>query len=311
MRPPWRETFPSGSKAAAEFYAGNADFFDHVRDAGDGVRDFLDGTDDSRGRRVTETAAGRKILSARSSKAKIIGALEVIFRGSPTRKWEDVEWSELERLHAALEPYYEPYSPNEAQNPSLYWVPLALADESTIAALSSAEQNQWYAWQSRARIMELVGRIDAALKRNGKRLTARQRKAVSNRVAEWRRWSKDAAKIPSYACEPSERDGGMTCDYPEIEGELARIEAAATGKAYSADWAEAERGKPGFQDALNDEEQPFLPIEAFEMDEPEGRCSVHEAAQILGRASAAKRKAAPKKKKTSKRTKQVVMGRVV
>jgi len=303
VRAAFRQTFPSGKAAAREFYDENADFFRNVRDPSDGVRDFLDGLDTAKGKRATETAAGKRVLARRSARGKIEGALAMVFASTKPKRWDAVDWAEVRRLEESLQPFYEPYSSREAQAPALYWKPLAAVEPDDVGTLSPDAANAYYAHQHRKRIKELVARVRSTFERSSKCLTPTQRKHVRARVREWQRWAKDPAKVPDYACDPDPSTGGMLCDYPSIEGELEALRAACRDK-YDPHWSEAKRGEPGFPPRLSAGEREFAPIESFELEASPEPCTLKEAAGVMGRHAARKR--------TKKaRRPRVVMGRLV
>ncbi len=302
-RSPFRATFSSGKAAAREFYSENADFFDHVRDPSDGVRDFLDGLDTARGKRATESAQGKRVLARRSARGKIEGALAMVFAATRPKRWDAVDWSEVRRLESSLEPYYEPFSSREAQAPGLYWKPLAAVGPEDVGNLSPEAANLFWAEQHRKQIRELVARLRSTFKAKSKCLTPAQRKHVRARISEWSRWAKDPSKVPTYACDPDPSTGGMVCDYPRIEGELRRLREACRDK-YDPTWADEMRGSPGFRPALAQGEREFAPVEAFELEAAPEPCTLREAAGVMGRHAARKRKKKPRRPR-------VVMGRLV
>jgi hypothetical protein len=307
MRAPWKMTFPSAKKAAKEFYDENVDFFENVPDPGDGLRDFLDGMD-YRGTRATQTAAGRSALAQRSGGPKMRAVLAMIFaQARPRNNWGAVDWSEVRRLEDALQPYYEPYDTSSPQNPGLYWLPMAAVTEDDLSALSPERADLFYAYQHQREIRELLRKLKSTFETSKKCLTAPQRKHVRARIREWSRWAKDPSKVPAYACEPRSGTGGMVCDYPLIEGELAALRGACRDK-YDPYWSELQRGQVGFEEELAPGERGFLPIEAFELEAAPERCTLKEAASVMGRAAARKRQ---KKGKKTTRKPSVVMGRLV
>lgn len=298
-----RATYPSGKAAAREFYGENAAFFDNVRDPVDGVRDFLDGLNDRRGRRVSETTAGRKILAERSGRKMIEGALALVFAQPRRKRWDAVDWHEVRRLEESLSPFYEPYGQRSAQSPTLVWKPLAAVTDEDVGSLAPEVANLYYAQKHKKNLRELVSRLSSTFEARKGCLTPPQRKHVKARIREWTRWAKDPARVPAYACDPDPKSGGMLCDYPRIEGELARLRDACRSK-YDPEWIELERGRPGFQKPLRADEQPLLPVEAFEDEAPKEPCTVKEAAGVMGRHAARRRQRKPRRP-------QVIMGRLV
>jgi len=297
-----RQTFASGKAAAREFYRENSVFFDHVRDPGDGVRDFLDGLD-VRGKRATLSAAGKRVLAKRSARGKIEGALAMVFASTRPKRWDAVDWHEVRRLEESLQPYFEPYDAASPQSGGLVWKPLAAIGPEDVGSLSPEVANLYYAQEHRTRLAELVKRLRSTFERSSKCLTPAQRKHVRGRIKEWTRWAKDPAKVPAYACDPDPTTGGMLCDYPRIEGELEKLRTACRDK-YDPAWVEAQAGRDGFQPARAEGEREFLPVEAFELEPAKEPCTLREAAGVMGRHAARKRKKNPRRPR-------VIMGRVV
>jgi hypothetical protein len=305
IRAPWPETFASGSAAARRFYSENADFYDHVEDAGDPVREFLDAMPGRgrSGKRMAETKEGRAILSKRGDAAKIRAALAVVFRRARRKRWTEVDWADVDRLNEFLAAYYRPISSRVAQQPAPYWLPMAVITDDTVGTLSTEDAMVWYRHDARVRLADMLSRLKDALRANAKNIDATSKRQIRRRIKEWEGWVRHPSRIPLSACLPDA--SGYACDYPMVAGELHRVEQSAR-QAYNPTWFEDYAGSPGFPARLEPGEQAFLPIDAYEEDAQEGRCSPSEAARVLGRRSAAARKKTPQP-----RRQRVIMGRVV
>ena len=245
-----RKTFSSAKKAAEDFYENNALFFDNIGDASDGLRDWMDGIEvrsGKRTRRLSQTPAGEAILRARGSEAQIKRSIAYIFGKARSRRWDAVDWREIERLGAALEPYYED---SERGSRGIYWRPSAAGSRlEQFEEVGVDDREQLAAWEASEEIKEALADLREAYDRTHKCLTPSQRKIVRRRIDEWSRWSADPSKIPDYACDPDESTGGYTCNYPSVSGELRALRRACE-HAYDPDWAEpaGRAGEPGFPD---------------------------------------------------------------
>jgi hypothetical protein len=86
------------------------------------------------------------------------------------------------------------------------------------------------------------------------------RPIIERRLAEWQRWADDPLAIPSYACEPDEATGGVTCNYPSVADELRAIREACEAEGYDPDWATvlSREGAVGYPDTSRAPADPRL-----------------------------------------------------
>lgn len=278
----FRATFDSPAKAAKEFYAANELFFDNVLDPGDGLRDWADGIDVRTGkqttRRLVNTAAGRRILDARQGEPQILAALRWVFNQAQGRRWDAVQWGEIDRLEESLQPLYETPSEREAGTPGLYWRPVVGdATAAQLEDLTPTQREQLAEWESAEEVRLTLAELREAYARNLDCLSPKTRRIVQRRIEAWNRWARDPSKIPEYACEPDEATGGYTCNYPSVSGELRELRSACE-RAYDPDWAEPEgrAAALGFPDLSRGAEDPRVepaPVELarFRQLEADGR----------------------------------------
>jgi len=307
----FNQTYRSVRDGVKELARGNAEFIEAVTDSADGVREWMDSIDTKVGRstssrKLSATPAGHRILGMRSGSSQIEASLSYILGQNKSRRWDKVDWDAVQDLSNALEPYVDDRELSRLGGvKGLVWRPFAaLTEEEIVARLDGHELNEYLAERSRERIMESVAELERRLKAGKKCLKPWQIKVVEGRIADWKKWAKDVSRIPEYACEPDSGTGGMSCDYPLVEGELREMAKACTG-GYDAYWADKFRGQPGFKEDVSENEQPFVPIEAFsDASEQEGCCTVKEAARVLGaKAAASRKKNAAARKEAREKTK--------
>jgi len=260
-------TFRSAKEAAREFYVANENFFDHVLDPFDGLREWMDGVEVKLGRstrRLSRTPTGQRILTEQHAEYAIQQALVYVFGKARGRRWDAVDWRSIELLGAALEPYFEQPSGDEPSRGGLYWRPVVgTATRDQLDELSAETREQLEAWEGAEEIGSALADLRVTYERNRECISPGLRRVVERRIAEWERWQSDPKQIPAYACEPDERTGGYTCNYPSIAGELHQLERACQAE-YDADWAEPESraGAPGFPDTSQGPEDPLVEPQA-------------------------------------------------
>ncbi|MEM7160700.1 MAG: hypothetical protein AAF799_48130 [Myxococcota bacterium] len=256
-----RRTFDSATKAAAQFYENNADYFDHVHDPWDGLRDWMDGIEvrvgrSAKHRKLSQTSAGKRILQQKHAAAAIRGALAYLFRKAKGRKWEDIPWDQVDRLGEALERYYEAPTSGSGQ-PTIYWQPFAGTVRAEDLDAMTPEQREAVRVQEATReIGEQLEDLREAYSRAKGCLPSDVRRVITRRMAEWSRWVQDPTMIPSYACEPDPKTAGYLCNYPSVAGELAELKRSCED-AYDPDWAAAQskQGAAGFPDTRHGEDE--------------------------------------------------------
>lgn len=245
-----RATFDTPAKAAALFYDANEQFLDAVPDPGDGLRDWADGVDVPRkggkSARLVNTPAGQAILGARQGAPQIRKALAYVFGRARGRRWDAVDWREIDRLELALQPLVE----GDDAAPGFYWRPVAGDYTSAqIADLSPDERDRLATWEAAEELRLALSDLRVAYERSRKCMKPAHRKIVERRISEFARWAEDPRTAPASACDPDPRTGGATCDYPSIAGEVRAL-ARACETGYDPDWpVERSRGgELGFPD---------------------------------------------------------------
>lgn len=276
----FRETFDNAKAAAHEFYKSNENFFDHVRDPFDGLREWMDGVEvqlGKRARRLSQTPAGRRILEEPLAERAITLALAYVFGRARGRRWDAVDWHLVDLLGESLEPYFEDPGDATPSRRGLYWRPIV----GTITAeqlddLSPEARAQISEWEGSEEVRRALADLRDAYAQNQACIPPELHAIVERRIAEWDRWTGDPSQIPEYACEPDERSGGYTCNYPAVAGELREIERACR-RPYDPDWAlpEARQGTPGFpdvsagpEDSWSAQEEPPFPADPPSEDSP-------------------------------------------
>ncbi len=255
-----RQTFTSAAEAASTFYTANELFFDHVADPIDGLRAWADGQDAMRGRvgkRLSQSAAGRKIFDARQGRPQILAALRWVFQQSKGRRWDAVDWSAIDDLGEALAPLYEPPD-REPGTLGIYWRPTAhLPLAERIADIDPHDALQLGAIETAEALASAVAELRETYEVSRECLSPRLRAIVERRIDEWTAWVRDPSRIPAYACEPDEATQGYVCNYPLVLGELRELRGACR-QAYDPDWYERESdaGAPGFPPAPGDPRGP-------------------------------------------------------
>lgn len=258
-----RDTFDSPATAAASFYEHNEDFFDHVIDPWDGLRDWMDGVEVRVGRghrKLSKTPAGRKILAEKHAARAIRGALAYLMGQAKGRRWDAVPWVQVERLGEALGRYFEAPS-SGSSHAAIYWRPFAGELRAEDLDAMTPEQRASIREQESAReIGEQLEALQKAYDRAKDCLPDDLRRVIERRIGEWSRWVEDPSKIPGYACEPDPKTAGYLCNYPSVAGELAQLRRSCDD-AYDPNWAakESKEGAPGFPDTSQGEDDAPLP----------------------------------------------------
>lgn len=291
--PRFRETFSSPREAAETFYNENAAFFDHVRDPVDGVREWMDGVEVRSGKRfrkLYDTPRGAEILArANRPRSMIIDALAYVFGQARGRRWDAVDWDQIERLEVALIEYYEAPVGDEAAVRGVYWRPVfGRPTIEQLEELSPDEQAAVLEQEAAAEVRAALEELRESYAENRGCLTPGARVVVERRIAEWERWAEDPSQIPAYACEPDERTGGYTCNYPAVAGELRAV-ARACRDGYDPAWAEPEArggalGYPDLRGAPLDEPPRELETVQAREEQREGLRQLAEGGRAFGAA---------------------------
>ncbi len=253
-----RTTFDSAAKAARTVYDNNEDFLDHVRDPWDGLRGWMDGIEVAVGRghrKLSRTAAGERILGERHAAKAIRQAIAYILGRAKGRRWDAVQWAELDRLGDALLRYYEAPTSGPGQ-PGLYWRPFTGAvNVEDLDAMTPGQRESVRQQESAKEIGEQLEQLRDAYARAKACLPDELRRTIDRRIRQWSAWVDDPAQIPDYACEPDPKTAGYLCNYPAVAGELAQLRRSCEG-AYDPDWAagDSKRAVPGFPDTSGGED---------------------------------------------------------
>ena len=245
-----RDTFPSAAKAAKIFYDNNAGFYDPVDDPADGIHEWGDGVDvgtGSRTKKLNRSAAGRKIASQPRGAPQVRAALQWVFSQAKGRRWDAVDWAEIDRLDAALLP--NRFADQGGPEASTWRPTIGRLDAETLDAVKPEDRERIRDYESHVEIKEALAELKDAYRRNSKCIPPLLRQTALHRIKEWSTWARNPKRIPAYACEPDMATGGHLCNYPAVAGELRQL-TNACDRAYDPDWAadDAKQGLPGFPD---------------------------------------------------------------
>lgn len=232
--PAFRATMESPAAGEREFEALNpqvfaAPSFDDV-DIHDRARDFLRDVEVKRGKthtRADKTAAGRKVLEARSGSAVARGILRMLFAQAPGGRWRDVPWQ-------AVLGFTEQIADAMGRSAGAVAVPIAagLEPPDVLVQRAREEIGERAAQQlardlNREELRELADRYESAFARNGEEcLSGESLRVVKDRVATLRRWAKNPSAAPQFACVGTEASEGLDCSYPALLEDIARLERA-------------------------------------------------------------------------------------
>ncbi len=228
-------------------------FFDNVLDPRDGLREWADGRDVRVGRdsyrKLKDSAAGRKILDARQGEPQIKAALQWVFQQAKGRRWDAVNWADVEDLGRDLEPLYEPPT-RDPGTPGIYWWPVVGAGKPVAERLDELEPFEALELgraESAAELERTLDELRETYAATRDCLSPRLRRTVERRLEQWDAWVDNPDAIPEYACEPDPASQGYVCNYPLVTGELRELRGACR-QSYDPDWFvdEALAGEPGF-----------------------------------------------------------------
>jgi|GEM_PF-2006187 len=300
---PFRRTFDSASAAADRFYAENIDFLQPILDHGEpreAVREWLRSNAHGRTGRMrvkdlSQTPWAAKMLT---SADPVKGALRNVFGHAEGRRWDRVDWDAIRALGETLAEFA---SESEGAGPGGWtWFPIAVEDDDAkILDRLSVEgepdaYRQFAASLSSREVDAVVATYEQEVERLARCMPTPRRRHVEARLAEIRRWK--AEGIPESVCGQGVY-AGHTCDLEPLHGELKRLrDACESDAAYSAWRNEAVRRSPREGSAAegdgDDVPLDFVPVAAFDGDEPVAAepCTPSEAARVMGRLAAAKRR---------------------
>lgn len=302
---PFRRTFDSAKQAAEEFYGQNIDFVRPLVETGEpreAVREWLRSNHGKTGRmRVkdsSETPWARKIIQASNP---IRAALTNVFGHAKNRRWDQVDWDSIRALGEAMVD-----AATDTSGPmGWYWYPVATEDDDAkildrLSVEGDMDAYRRFAKTLSAKEVERVADTYAAeVKRLAKCMPAERRRRVNARIEEIRSWAEKG--IPENVC-GQQVYSGHTCDLEPIHGEMQRLREACSSDAAFTGWlnsAVSRLPRAGSVAELEDgnEDMPgFVPASAFEGDPdsrlsaPEDACTPTNAAKVMGKLAAKKRR---------------------
>ncbi len=311
-RAPFRRTFDSAAAAAEQFYARNIDFLQPILDRGEpreAVREWLRSNAHGRTGRMkvrdlSQTPWAKKMLA---SPEPVKGALRNVFGHASGRRWDRADWDAIRMLGEML---VEFAGDGAGAGPGGWtWFPIALEDDDAkiLDRLSVDGDPEAYRRFAASLSAREVGEVVATYVREVERLAAcmpaPRRRTVQARLEEIQRWQ--ALGIPESVC-GQRVYAGHTCDLEPLRGELQRLRDACESDAAFTAWRnEAVRRSPRAGSVAegdrDDVPVELVPAHAFEGESPEASdpCSPSEAARVMGRLGAAKRREnAAKRRKT-------------
>ncbi len=265
-------TFPSVRAAWDEFENLNLAFFHQPAmddaDLVDVTRDFMDGIEVGRGRKVrygrrhvklSKTARGLDILERRGF-AMAQAMISYLFGlAGPRRRWRDVPWHLVDRYVELLADQMGVHAElrgGGAVGGVIY--PLAsghVPDEefqTRVVELLGPEAAQRIADSDNSkRLWHLVGRIEAVLyppkgdDEGRKRLRCippAHRRIIVDRLKTLREWARHPQRIPEFSCVHDPRKGQdvTVCTFPAIYEDISRILDACTNP-YDPSWPSRQR----------------------------------------------------------------------
>jgi len=314
---PFRRTFDSAKQAAEEFYGQNIDFVRPLVETGEpreAVREWLRSNHGKTGRmRVkdsSETPWAQKIIQASNP---IRAALTNVFGHAKNRRWDQVDWDSIRALGEAMVD-----AATDTSGPmGWYWYPVATEDDDAkildrLSVEGDMDAYRRFAKTLSAKEVERVADTYAEeVKRLSECMPADRRRRVKARIEEIRSWAEKG--IPETVC-GQQAYAGHTCDLEPIHGEMQRLREACSSDAAFTSWlnsAVSRSPRPGSVAELEDahEDMPgFVPASAFEGDPdarqstPEDACTPSNAAKVMGRLAAKKRRENAAKRKKVRET---------
>ena len=300
---PFRRTFDSATAAAELFYAQNLDFLQPILDRGEpreAVREWLRSNAHGRTGRMkvrdlSQTPWAKKMVA---SADPVRAALRNVFGHAKGRRWDRVDWDAIRALGETLVEFA-----GDRDGTGLggwTWFPIAIEDDDAkildrLSVEGEPEAYRQFASSLSAReVKRVVETYAAEVQRLARCMPASRRRPVEARLKEIQRWLVDG--IPQSVCGQSVY-AGHTCDLEPLHGELIRLrDACESDAAYQAWRNEAVRRSPRrgsvAEADVDDVPVELVPASAFDDEAPVSaeRCTPSEAARVMGRLGAAKRR---------------------
>ncbi len=244
------ETFRSAEVAARTFYEENAAFFEAIPDPTEGIIAWMSAFDVRVGRRprsLAQTSGGRRILANRPA-GMIRSALRYVFAQAEGARWADVDWDQVQRLEAALQPHYDSLSAEHAF-PRLVWMPIAAARGLSEVAVD--DEGEYESLQAQRDLKLAIAELEEAYDETEDDLPEALDLFALRKLAGWKRWVRRGRLPTSAQCV-----GGVIPDYASFAAELRALAARLYEQATASAVKVAEL-KGEFGDAhLPDPEEP-------------------------------------------------------
>jgi len=300
---PFRRTFDTATEAAERFHAENIDFLQPILDGGEpreAVREWLRSNAHGRVGRMkvkdlSQTPWAAKMMA---SPNPVMAALRNVFAHAKGRRWDRVDWDAIRALGETLAEFA---GDSDGAGPGGWtWYPIATEDDDAkiLDRLSTEGEPDAYrrfaASLSEREVESVVTTYEREVQRLARCMSPQRRRHIDARLAEIRTWKTKG--IPESVCGQAVY-AGHTCDLEPLHGEMQRLrDACESDAAYTAWRNEAVRRSPraGSVAQAEGDDVPFdlVPVAAFEREEPAPAevCTPSEAARIMGRLGAAKRR---------------------
>lgn len=229
--PAFKATMGSTAEGVKEFEGLNPAIFDAPGfddvDVHDRAKAFLHDTELQRGKRFTradKTAAGKKVLGARSGSAIARGVLSLLFAQAKGGRWRAVPWQQVMRFTGELA--------DAVGAPSTVHVPIAAGLEPPDVLVQRArdELGETAARKlarelNRDELRALADRYENAIRRNGEDcLSGEALRVAKDRLATLRKWARNPDAVPPWACVGTEGSEGLDCSYPGLLDDIAKLE---------------------------------------------------------------------------------------
>ena len=310
---PFRRTFDTATEAAQRFYSENLDFLQPILDHGEpreAVREWLRSNAHGRSGRMkvkdlSQTPWAAKMLD---SPDPVMAALRNVFAHAKGRRWDRVDWDAIRSLGETLAEFA---TESTGAGPGGWtWFPIATEDDDAkiLDRLSTEGEpdayRQFATSLSEREVDGVVATYEREVQRLARCMPPQRRRYVEARLAEIQRWK--ASGIPASVC-GQRVYAGHTCDLEPLHGELKRLRDACESDAAYAAWRnEAVRRSPRAGSVAQGEEDEvpveLVPVAAYEGEAPAQAeaCTPSEAARIMGRLGAAKRRESAAKRRKAR-----------